>query len=228
MRKALQKFQHILVGGKENSPHICAPNQYGYKIQYADPLDAAEYLYNKETNPIQQVCGTFLYYAIAIDNTIIPALSDISSDHSKATKNTAKKVAKLPDYLDSNPNAEIQYRACGIQLAIHSNASYLSVSQYRHRDSGGPFSQWRSTWPKNPENFVPTVNDIILVVWKIMRNIMASAPGAEYGTIFIDAQTDVPICTTLNEMGWKQGPTAIQFDNSTAVSISTKAFREKI
>ena len=52
----------------------------------ADPLDAAEYLSNKETYLIQQVCGNFLYYAIAIDNTILPALSAISSEQSKAKK----------------------------------------------------------------------------------------------------------------------------------------------
>ena len=36
-RKALRRFQHILMGGKEYSPHICAPIQYGQKIQYTDP-----------------------------------------------------------------------------------------------------------------------------------------------------------------------------------------------
>ena len=55
-----------------------------------------------------------------------------------------------------------------------------------------------------------------------MRNIVASAAEVEYGTIFINAQTAVPICTTLNEMGWKQVPTAIQVYNSTAVGIATK------
>ena len=57
-----------------------------------------------------------------------------------------------------------------------------------------------------------------------MRNIMASSYEAEYGTIFINAKTDVPIRTTLNEMGRKQGPTAIQVDNSTAMGITTKYF----
>ena len=78
----MQIFQHILMVGKEYCPHICAP------IQYADPLDAAEYLSNKETNPIQQVCGTFLYYSIAFDNTILPAISDIYSEQSNSTNNT--------------------------------------------------------------------------------------------------------------------------------------------
>ena len=80
--KFLHRFKHILRGGKEYSPHICAP------IQYEDPVDAAEYLSEKEINLFQQVCGTLLYYDIAIDNTILPALSDISLDKSKATKNT--------------------------------------------------------------------------------------------------------------------------------------------
>ena len=54
-----------------------------------------------------------------------------------------------------------------------------------------------------------------------MRNIMVSAFEAEYGTIFINAQTAVTIHTMLIEMGWKQGPTAIQFYNSIAVDIAT-------
>ena len=57
-----------------------------------------------------------------------------------------------------------------------------------------------------------------------MRNIMLSAAETEYGTIFINAQTAVPIRTTLNEMGWKQGPRSIQVENSTAVGIATKYF----
>ena len=72
-----------------------------------------------------------------------------------------------------------------------------------------------------------TTNGILLVVCKIMRNIMASAAESEYGTIFINAQTAVPIRTTLSEIGWKQGPTATQVENSTAVDIATKEFRQK-
>ena len=95
VNKALHRFQHILRGGKEYSPNTCSSIQYGQKSQYADRLDTAEYLSDKETNLVQHVCATFLYYATAIDNNILPAFSDISSDKSKATTNTAKQVAKL-------------------------------------------------------------------------------------------------------------------------------------
>ena len=50
VRKALYRCQNILRGGKEYSPHTFAPIQYGQKVQYADPLDAAEYFSDEETN----------------------------------------------------------------------------------------------------------------------------------------------------------------------------------
>ena len=226
VRKALHRFQHTMRGGKEYSPHTCALIQYVQRVHYADTLDAAEYLSEKETNLIQQVCGTFLYYAIAIDNTIIPDLSDIYSDNYKATNNTEKQVAKLLNYLASNPHAEIKYRARGMQLAIHYNASYLSVSQSRRRASGVHFIRKGPPNPNNTEDFVPTVNIILLVVCKIMRNIMASVAEAKYGTIFVNYQISVPNRTTLTEMRRKQVPTAIQVDNYTAVGIATKEFRQ--
>ena len=55
---------------------------------------------------------------------------------------------------------------------------------------------------------------------------MVSASEAEYGTILINTQTAVPIRTALTEMGWKQGPMAIKVNNSTAVGIEKKEFRQ--
>ena len=81
--------------------------------------------------------------------------------------------------------------------------------------------------PENPEGVVPTTNGILLVVCKIMHNIMASAAEEEYVTIFIKAQTAVPIRNTLSEMGWPQGTTATQVEISTAVGIVIKEFRQK-
>ena len=80
-----------------------------------------------------------------------------------------------------------------MQLVIHSNASYLSVSQSRSRASGVHFLSEGPPNPKNPEDFVPTVNIIILVICKIMRNIVVSAVEAEYGTILLNVQTTVYI-----------------------------------
>ena len=116
----------------------------------------------------------FLLLRHSIENTIVPALSDISSEQSKATTNTEKQVAKLLNYLASNPQEEIQYRARGMQLAINSDASYLSVAQARSRASGVHFLTEGPPDPKNPEDLVPTTNGILLLVCKIMHNIIAS------------------------------------------------------
>ena len=164
VHKALHRFQKIVRGGKEYSPHTYAPIQYIQTIQNGDLLDTTEYLSDNETNLVQQVCGTFLCYAIVIDTTILPALSNISSDQSKATTNAAKHVAKVLDYLASNPQAEIQYRASGMQLAIHSDGSCLSVAQARIRASRVHFLTEGPPDPENPDDFVLTTNGILLLV----------------------------------------------------------------
>ena len=67
-----------------------------------------------------------------------------------------------------------------MQLAIHSDVPYLSVSQARIQDSGVNFLSKGPPDLNNPEYLVLTTNGILLVVWKIMRNIMAPAAEAEY------------------------------------------------
>ena len=109
---------------------------------------------------LEYVCSNFLYYAIAIDNTILPSLSGIYSEQSKATTSTAKQVAKLLNYLASNPQTEIQYRASGMQLAINFDVSYLSVAQSRSRASGVHFLSEGPPDPYNPEDLcrLPTAS----------------------------------------------------------------------
>ena len=227
VRKALHKFQHMLPTKPEYAPHAHVPPNYGQRVQYAEPDDTSDRLSDKDTNIIQQVCGTFLYYGIALDNTILVALSDISSEQSRATKQTAKAVAKLLNYLATNPDAKIQYRASGMQLCVHSDGSYLSVSKARSRAGGIHFLSEGPPNPNESEDYAPPINGVLHVVCKIMKNIMASAAEVEYGTIFINGQEAVPIRTTLQEMSWPQGPTPIQADNSTAVGIANNTIKQK-
>ena len=127
-----QNLAHIstrFYGREVVLPPYLFPNPIWPESSICGPFGCIGVPIRQKTNRIQKVCGTLLYYAIDINNTILPALSEISSDQYKATENTAKQAAKLLNYLASNPNAEIQYRASGMQLSIHSGASYLSVSR---------------------------------------------------------------------------------------------------
>ena len=67
--------------------------------------------------------GIFLYYVIALNNTLLVALNDISLEQSKATDNTSKIITKLLNYLATHPEAVIKYHASGMQLYVHSDAS---------------------------------------------------------------------------------------------------------
>jgi len=60
---------------------------------------------------VQQIVGSFLYYAQAVDPTILMALSTISSQQSAPTENTMKRVNQILDYMWTHPDAIIRYRA---------------------------------------------------------------------------------------------------------------------
>ena len=60
-----------------------------------------------------------------------------------------------------------------MQLAIHLDALYLSFSQGISWDSGFHFLSEGQPDPQNPEYFILTVNGILLLVFKIIRKIMA-------------------------------------------------------
>ena len=182
---ALQRFRHQLKNTRQSSPHHHVPPTYGARVQFAEPEDDTPVLPEERLKLIQQVVGVFLYYAIAIDNKILVALSNIGSEQSKATSKTMDEVQQLLDYLASNPNAIIRYHASGMILLIHSDASYLSVTKARIRASGVFFLSDPKPNAITFSNYTPILNGFIFIMYKILRNIMASASEAEYGALFL-------------------------------------------
>jgi hypothetical protein len=77
-----------------------------------------------------------LYYAQAVDPTVSMPLNDITMEQTKATKKTQAATDQLLDYLATHPDATIRYHAFHMILHIHSDASYLSVSNARSRIGG--------------------------------------------------------------------------------------------
>jgi len=71
------------------------------KIQYAKDADSSAKLSLEDRMSIQQVTGTFLYYARNVDSTILIALSAIASDQAAPTEHTMRKntpVCRLRAY----------------------------------------------------------------------------------------------------------------------------------
>jgi hypothetical protein len=105
-----------------------------------------------------------LYYAIAVDPTIVMPLNDIATERTKAAKKQAV-TNQLLDYLATHLDATIIYHTSYMILHIHSDASYLSVSLARSRLGGLFFCG-----DKPPKE--DTLNGSILNVASVIKNVV--------------------------------------------------------
>jgi hypothetical protein len=149
---------------------------YRAKTQYATK-DETSPLTAKECLTIQKVTGPVLYYARAVDPTVLMPLNDIASEQTKATEKTQAATNQLLDDLATHPDATIRYHASDMILHIHSNASYLSVSNARSR-IGGMFLCGDK--PLHEDN----LNGSILNVASVIKNVVASTAESEVGACF--------------------------------------------
>ena len=106
------------------TPSMDAPKPWSNK-KLATPLDTSPPIPEERKHRIQQIIGTFLYYARDVDCTMLPALNTLAEQQSSPTKNTEASINHFLDYAATNPSAIIQYNASNMILHIDSEASYL-------------------------------------------------------------------------------------------------------
>jgi hypothetical protein len=215
----LSKFQHDAPKHPQHTPSRYITPVYGAKTQYATK-DETPPLLATQCLTIQKVTGSVLYYARAVDPTGIMPLNDIATEQTKATEKTQAATNKLLDYLATHPDATIRYHASDIILHIHSDASYLSVSNARSRLGGLIF-----LGNKPPEQ--DKLNGSILNVASVIKKVVASAAESEVGACFHNAQSGAPIRVKLTELGHIQPPTPLRTDNSTAFGIFNETIKQK-
>jgi hypothetical protein len=133
----LSKFQHDAPKYPQHTPSRYVTPVYGAKTQYAT-TDETPPLKAKQCLTIQKVTGSVLYYARAVDPTVLMPLNDIATEQTKATEKTQAATNQMLDYLATHPDATIRYHVSDMVLHIHSDASYLSVS-HAHSRLGGLF-----------------------------------------------------------------------------------------
>jgi hypothetical protein len=144
---------------------------------------------------------------------MLGALSAIASEQAAPTQTTMRKVDQFLDYVASQEEAVLTYKASNMVLAVHSDASYLSEPKARSRAGGHFFLSDNSIFPAN--------NGAVLNIAQIIRNVMSSAAEAEIGAMYINARETVPMRRTLEEMGHPQPRTPLQTDNIAAHSVVT-------
>jgi hypothetical protein len=163
----LSKFQRDTPKHPQHTPSRYVTPVYGANKQYNTKDETPPITAKKHLN-IQKVTGSVVYYAHAVDPTVIIPLNDIAMEQTKATEKTQVVTDQILDYLMTHPDATIRYYASDMILHIHSDTSYLSVSNARNR-LGGIF--FCGDKPPNEDN----LNGSILNVAAVIKNVVASA-----------------------------------------------------
>jgi hypothetical protein len=133
--KNLTQYIHPAPLKLQHCPYTPNPFIYGKDNQATTSSKTSPLLDAAGKKRIQQIVGSFLYYARAVDPAILMALSAIAIQQSAPTEETLAHVNQFLDYIWTHPDAKICYRASNMILNVHSNASYLKA---RSR-SGGYF-----------------------------------------------------------------------------------------
>jgi hypothetical protein len=149
IQAALHKYQHPKPKRPQHAPHLWTQPNYAAKHQLTPPTDTMAVLTPKAIKRVQQITGTLLYYARAVDSTILVALGTIAAQQSNGTMATNEAINHLLDYCYTHLNATIWYRASDIILKIHSDASSLLEPKACSR-AGGHF-YLRNTASNQPE-----------------------------------------------------------------------------
>ena len=131
----------------------------------------------------------------AVDHTILVTVNDIAAQQSQATTETEAKMQKLLNYVATHPNATLTYHKSKMQLAVHSDASYLSAPNARSRAWGYFYLS-----EQDNTNSKPPINAPVHTECKIMKHVLSSAIEAEIGVIFLNCQQAEILHTTSTAM----------------------------
>jgi hypothetical protein len=105
--KQLTQYAHPAPLKPQYCPYSPNPISYGKDNQAPTPTNNSPLLDTTGKKHVQQIIGSFLYYACAVDPTILMALSDIATQQSAPTVNTKKRVDHFFDYMWTHPDAKV-------------------------------------------------------------------------------------------------------------------------
>jgi hypothetical protein len=190
------------------------PNQSN---QHPLEPDTSPPLSNDEIKQIQRVVGSILYYARAVDLTVLAALSTITSEQSKGTQQTMQKCKQLLDYLTTHPDATVRFHASDMILNIHS-----SKSKAHSRVCGHFFMGWK------PDAMKPIkLNGAFFTLCAVFHFVVASEAEAELGVLFLNCKQASIFRVTLEELGHPQPAIPVNCNNSTAIGIANNTVKRQ-
>ena len=218
VKKAMQRFKRTELKGAD-SPIIYVPPNYSTRQQHAPMYEPSIPLNAAEIQELQEIVGVFLFYARAVDPTMLTAINKIASRQSNPTSLIKKEIDRFLQYANKYPDAKMRVRASNMKLVCHSDGSYLSESEARSRAGGILFLG------DCADNDAPNAPVCFLSV--IIKTVVTSATATEYAAAFIVGQAAISIINTLSDLGYPQSETEIFCDNECAVGIANNNFNLK-
>ena len=186
--KSLKRIKHAQPPKPVHAPHQWNKPVYGKTRQYGTPEDMSPRLNHTKLKQTQSIVGSLLYYARAVDPSMLPALNEISINQAQPSENMWEKILTLLNYAHTHQNATIRYHTCDMCLHVDSDAAYLVIPKARSRLAGHYFM---SDDPNH--NKIPPPNGPILTKCRTIRRVVASSAEAETSALFHNAQTAIPI-----------------------------------
>ena len=218
----LRELNHPHPRRPQHSPHPHIPVQFGNSPQLAELPDDSEPLAANDPYQPAKIVGKLLYYARAVDSTLNVALSSLAAEQNQPTRRTKRKIIQLLDYCATHADATVTFHASDMQLQMHSDAGYNSEPGAKSRAGGHIFLGNHSTQPHTTQS-----NGALLNPTHILKHVATSAADAEIGAAFINCKEAIPLRITLAEMGYKQSPTPVTLDNTTAVGFINKQMKQR-
>jgi hypothetical protein len=186
IKMKLQEYKHIVPKKMQTCPYLPEPKKFGIEAQTPIPPDSSPKLDTKGIKRVQKIVGSILYYARAVDITVIMALSSIVVEQTKATEKTMARCTQLLDYLSGHADAKVRFHVSDMILNIHSDASYLSEAKARSRMCGHFFMGWM------PQDNKPIrLNGAFHVSTTTLLLVVAFAAKAELGALYHNCQTGI-------------------------------------
>ena len=216
MPKALTRFG-IQTSKTTNAPGPYTLRTYGAQQQYNN-IDVSPTISPARKKFIQEVVGVCLYYARAVDCTMICPVNKLASQQASPTEQVERNAYQLLNYAATWPDATVTYRPSDMKLRIFSDASYNSEA-----GAGGHYDLISAT----QDPYQQPLNGHILVTSQMVDCVVSSAAEAEYAALFMNGKEGKILRQTLCDLGYQQEATPIYTDNACALGIVNETINMK-
>ncbi len=133
-----------------------------------------------------------------------------------------EKAKQLLDYLTTNPDATIQFKASSMIMNVHLDVSYLSKSDTCSCTCGHFFMGW---FPNNGDPI--RINGALFTLCAILRFAVISATKAKLGALFLNCKEGMICQLALEKFGHPQPKTHVHCNHATAVGIANNTVKRQ-